>query len=387
MARERGPDVDRTFVAGLAHAEPPYDAEIVRILLRRKNEIAWSGLVAHYPQLDAAARQELLGQPDLLRAATAAAVTAPSEEARAAALELLTDHPCPQLAYHVADALRDSSHGVRAAAARVLCRTGERLCGDEASARTVADPAGERAKYVEALRQALRTFELHQRPDVLEVCLWFAAELRDDLWAVLNAPRSAAGHVVARHLPAWNRPRLAAFLLLALGQPAWQRSAQRLLEAWSHRDEAVALLRQTALLNDPHVQRHLHLLRRPRWLVMHGAALIDLPRDLRAHVPQWVCHLGFTAEERMRYLMIWQASPMPELHRAAVYALAHVNTTEACRVLAEVAARPGPLSRFAHWYLAGKPTGTTPTRGRITETTRGRAAAAHGTGPFPLAPR
>ena len=373
LSRERGPDVDRAFVAGLAHAEPPYDAEIVRILLRRPNEIAWGGLVAHYPLLDAATRQQMLGKPELLRAATAAALTAASEDGRAAALELLTDHPCPALSYHVADALRDPAPGVRAAAARVLCRTGERLWSDGEGSPRGPEAATERGNYIEALRQALRTFDLHQRPDVLEVCLWFAPELGDGLWDTLNAPRSAAGHVVARHLPAWNGPRLAGFLLLALGQPAWQRSAQRLLEGWSSRDEVIALLRRTDLLRDPRVRGHLHLLHRPRWLVMHGAALIDLPRDVRSKAPQWVCHLGFTAEARLRYLMIWQASPMPELHRAAVYALAHLGTPEAARVLAEVAARPGPMSRFARWFLAGAATRGAASASRST-VTAGRGA-------------
>jgi len=72
--------------------------------------------------------------------------------------------------------------------------------------------------------------------------------------------------------------------------------------------------------------------------------------------------LGFTTSERVRCLQYWQTSRRPELQRASVYALATLDTPEADSLLMRVAERPGPMLRFARWYLAGRRLGVNSSR-------------------------
>ena len=90
----------------------------------------------------------------------------------------------------------------------------------------------------------------------------------------------------------------------------------------------LALLEHTDLLANPRIRRRLRMLRRPAWLAAAGPLLADLPRDMRAKVPQWVCHLGFSPVERVRWLRRWQQSPLPEVQRTATDALATLRTAE-----------------------------------------------------------
>jgi hypothetical protein len=349
LAAEQGPEADRILAAGLEHAESLYADRIVAILLGRATEAAWAGLVANYDHLSPEARRQLHDRPGLLRPGITAALKWNTARGRQNALGLLASDPCPPLLYLAADLLRDDSAKVRELAAQVLRGSAERTLSSEL---TVA--AADRAALVDALREALRTFERHHQLDVLETCLWFAKDLGEHLWDVLSAPRCGAGHAVAQHLETWDHPRLAGFLLLALGRPAWRRPAHQMLNSWSTRSELLAMLQNTDLLADPLVCQNLHLLKWPRWLAAAGPNLEELPPEARAQVPHWICHLGFTDQERVHCLKLWQASAQPEVQRAAVYALAALHSPEANRALAEVAAQPGPLARFAAWCIAGR---------------------------------
>lgn len=346
------PESNRILAAALEHAEPEYAARIVGILLDRRHESACAGLVANYDRLTPEARHKLSSRPELLRAGIAAAMRLPAARARENALTLLTEQPVPRLSYLVAEALRDASVRVADAAASALRRAALSLLLNPS-----ADPAvavAERTEFIKSLREALRTFERHGRADILEVCLWFAADLGKDLWEALADPRTRCGYVIEQHLKHWNHPRLASFLLLALAQPSWRKAATKLLTIWNERDHLIAIVRQTRLLSDPQIRHSLQHVQQPRWFLGVDPSLGDLPPDVRGRLPYWVCYLGFSNEERLRCLERWQASPLPEVHRAAVYALTRLDTREAVDVLAQVAARPCAMMQFAKWYMAGR---------------------------------
>ena len=353
------PKANRILAAGLSHAEPEYVSRIANILLERRHESAWTGLVANYDRLPADAQKRLLDNPGLLRAGIAGAMKSRTPDARRNALALLAEHPCPKLSYAVADALRDPAPAIREAASDVLRQTAELMLSDgtpldRPTPAQSADALAARQELVQALREALRTYELHHQVDVIETCLWFAKDLGEGLWEALSANRSQCGHVVEQHLQSWNHPRLASFLLLALGQSPWRQMALALLNAWGNRSELIALLRSSDLLLDPDVRHNLQRLKRPRWMAAADPTLSGLPADARAQLPHWVCHLGFSPQERLRCLRLWYASRLPEVQRSTVYALANLDRADAARLIADVASRPGPMQRFARWYITGK---------------------------------
>ena len=356
LAKRSDLETDQIFAAALEHAEPEYAARIAGILLGRRRESAWSGLVANYDRLPEHVQEHLQEPSELVWAAIASAIKSPSQSARRNALATLEHCPCPQLSYLVADALRDPAMETRAAAVRVLRRQAEWVLdgGDDADQAGSEEVAAGRVKLVRALGEALRRFEGRGDGEVLEVCLWFASDLGAELWAALADSHALCGNVVEQRLRAWDSPRLAGFLLLALGRPDWRRPALALLRSWKTRTAMIALLRNSDLLADPHVRRGLLHLQQPRWFVADVSVIAQLPPDVQAQLPYWTCNLGFSETEQLHYLESWQETGLPELHRSAVYALATMGTRAADKVLAHVASRACPMSKFAKWFLLGK---------------------------------
>lgn len=350
LESDRSAQASRIFAAALAEARPPYANRIITVLLRRKDEHAWAGLIANYDRLDTTQRRTLEASPTLRDAALGVALRGNSA-ARQSALELLTHHRPRGLFQDIADALCDPSPRVREAAAGALRGGAQTVCDREYD-----DPAEyehARESLVAALREALRTYERHLRTEVLEAALWFARDLEDNLWTALESRRGRVGQVVSNNLPAWDHPRMAGFLLLALGRPAWRPAAVKLLQDWSGRPAAIALLRHTDLLDQPEIAGQIRLLGRPKWLSISGPGLTELPAAALACLPVWVCYVGMPETERVRYLRAWTESALSELRRSAVYALARLASPAALEILADVAASPGPLSNFARWYVAG----------------------------------
>ena len=358
LAADPSGEADRILAAGLEHAEPAYAARMVATLLQRRSATAWIGLVANYGRLDVAARQALATQPEWVRTGIVAAMRQSGTRQRLNALTALADNPCAALSFVVADALRHSNPELRSLAGLVLRRDAEQACAereaeDESGSASSRPVAGDRAELLAALREAVRTFKFHEQVQIVEAGLWFARDLGESLWGQLGARHSPVARVVERHLEAWDHPRLAGFLLLALAQPAWQEAARVLLARWATRAHLVALLRHSDLLTDARLRRQLRLLKRPAWIGAAGPDLADLPANVRARVPLWVCSLGFSDDERARWLKSWVASSCVDLHCAAVRALATLSVPLAARVLAAVAARPGPMQYFAQCYVSG----------------------------------
>jgi hypothetical protein len=349
LARDTQPGANEVLGAALAHAEPEYATRIAEILIARRHETAWAGLVAHLERLDVDQQDRVLARPELVRAGLAVALRSPATSTRLSALQVASQYAAPTLAYLMAERLRDENSAVRTLAAQALRYTAGCVL-DGGTTVTAAD----RTELVRGLGEALRSFPRHQQLPVLEAGLWLTVDLGDTLWDALADQPSRCGQIVDQHLKHWDNPRLAGFLLMGLARPAWRRTAQQMLGAWHTRDQIIALLRHSALLQHPLVGRELQMLQRPRWFLEAIAQLDDLPAELRAQMPHWVCRLGFTTTERVRCLQYWQTSRRPELQRASVYALAALDTPESDGLLMHVAQRPGPLLRFARWYIAGR---------------------------------
>lgn len=342
------PTAERIWGAGLERAESPYRERIVAALFARSSEAAWAALVAHYDRLTAEERARLRADAARWRAGLAAAARAPAARERARALTVLSEHPCPALAYLLPDALRDSAEEVRQAGARALRRVAEVVLDDP-----TAGSSG-RSEVARAVQEALRTYDLHFRPEAVELALWFAEDLREALWKALANPRSQGSHVVHAHLDDWNGPRLAPFLLQALAQSAWRRTAQEILRQWHTPAEIAALLKHTHLLGNPEIRRRLGALKHARWFDELGEELELLPAALRGHAPQWLCHLGYSLNEKVARLSRWLHSADPGLQLGAACGLVALNVPEAVERLQEHTSGDSPLATFARWYVAGR---------------------------------
>jgi hypothetical protein len=352
LKRAPGPDPDELLTAALELAEPEYAERILRVLLARGTEEAAAGLVSYYERLPDDVRAALHADPERLRQGIARALRGSAAQ-RLAALHACRNDLSSQVAYLLAAAIRDTSPKVRELAAQVLHDTASRFL--ESSEPCLPEGrAAERTQLAQALDEALRTFDLHFRTDVLEACVWFARELRAPLWSQIDNRRSRVGPVIRDHLASWRKPGMAAFLLTALLHREWQGAALRRLAELSGVSSVTALLRESALLDDPELYRRIRAIRRPRWLFGLDEELTSLPDALRPLLPRWICASGMPAEDKVATLAQWTRSQQEPLRRAALYALAAIPHPKALEVVSEMSAGSSPLARFARWVLAGR---------------------------------
>lgn len=355
LSGDDSPAANEVLGAALEHAEPEYAERITKILLHHKHEMAWAGLIAKQDRLSAEARARLTAQPERLRAGLAHVLQHGTARARLNALTIMEGDVHPQLTELVVAALRDSAPEIVNAAAAALRATAIRRLAEAPYPRRidVTRVPPDCAALGVGLRDALRTFDVHRRLDVVETCLWCAKFIGPDLWQALGSPGTRLSVLVAQSLWDWNHPRLAGFLLSALGRPAWRQNAAALLEKWSTQAELLAILQNSDLLADPAVRRGVASMNLPDWFSAVGPTLASLPLAAQALVPHWVSALPFNDTARLRLLIRWQGAH-PGLQRASAYALARLGTGEAIHVLESIAARPGPLRSFARWYVAGR---------------------------------
>ncbi|TWT46146.1 HEAT repeat protein [Phycisphaerae bacterium RAS1] len=350
---ERGPSpvCDEIISAGLADADGETLERLCELLLTREHDASWAGLIGIYDRLTPERQARVRGGGERVRSGIAQALRAEIAEVRLNALAVLDACPSPSLAYALSSLLRDKSGRVRDAAARTFRNLGEIVL--EADARTAdaprdETPAGkakaraaavERTEFLRALIEVVRTFELHNRPEVLEVSLWFARELGPPLWKLLDNHRARCGRAVAENLVSWRSPKLTGFLLDCLQQHEWRIPAITLLRTWKTLPELVALLRCSSFMDDAEQRRSLLAIKSPPCFMGLDRDLLRVPASLRTSVPPWVCALGYTQQERTTLLTCWANSKMPDVHLAAIEALASIGNASAKKMLSEHEAR------------------------------------------------
>ncbi|MEP0845212.1 MAG: hypothetical protein HRF50_00165 [Phycisphaerae bacterium] len=359
LAQTPGPDADRIFAAALEHAEPAWADRIIQVLLNRGQDESWVGIVSRYESLSRDVRQKLRADPDRLHASIALTIQSGTSTARANALAALNDSIRARTAYVIPAALRDPLPKTRVLAGRVLRRMAEHVldqsappAGDEEAQRLLVE---DRRQLVLALREAIRTLDVHGRTEVLETALWFAADLGRDLWNVLEARRSRASIVVQEHLYEWEHPRLAGFLLLALLRPAWRDAAARMLQGWSTLPAVSAVLSAGKEVDSEALRGALGAVTGPRWFEPLGELLQTLPEAELSLLPRWVPCLGLSEEQKVALLGRMTRVNAPALHRSAVYALARLRSADAQLVLRQVSESDSPLADFARWCVIGRP--------------------------------
>lgn len=358
LAVEPSSEVDRILSAGLERAEPGYSERIEQTLLRRGSDQALAGLLRCWTSLSETTRRALREHPEQMNQGIAAVLRSGPAEARLNALHAFEQVLPAQLAYLLPAAIRDPAPRVRSLATEVLYKTAaaflQRTAAVHAGDGAISSAyAAERRALVQAVREAVRTFDLHRRAEVLELGTWFSRELDGALWEQLDNPRSRARSVVAELLPSWNRPWMAGFLLEALTRNDWRAAALRRLSQWKHHEELLALLRESDALDDPEIARRLVAIREPAWFQDVGACLAALPAELRRHVPRWIRWLGLSDETRLRALLVCFQTKEEPVQRAALYTLAALNLPQTADFFRRMAGKGSPLATFAAWFLAG----------------------------------
>lgn len=357
LAAGPAPACDRVLGAALQHAEPEWAERIMRILLDRGGESAWSELISRLPDLPAEVRERIESDGERRRAAIAEAMRNPSEAARLNALAAIERDLNPRMAYLIPDGLRDPSAEVRASSARLLRALAEKVLDAPDVPDRRRQLAEDRKLVADAAAAAFHSFDVHHRIEALEIGLWFAADLRAQLWPTISNHRSRVGVVLSEHLHEWSPVRLTGFLLTALANASWRQRAVDALSAASGAEMLIAVLRVSFVLDDPAIARQLGAVRGRSWFQGLDADAGGIPHELVVHIPRWVRHVGMSDGDRLAILNQWIATPSSALHRGAVYALADVGGDAARDQLRSVAEGGSPLARFAHWCVLSRDAG------------------------------
>ncbi len=354
LAQGPAPACDRVFATALEHAEPAWAERIVNVLLTRAKDASWAALIGQYERLAPNIKKTIHDNDELFQGGIALALRTTATEPRTNALLALDDAPHSKLAYLIPNVLRDSQPKVRALAGQVWRKLVDRFLtdtpqpDDEDARRAYRD-----VRYQLSLAQgeALRTFDLHRRTEVLETAVWLARDLGDSLWNLLANRRSRAGAMLAENLPTWDNARAAYFLVTALQHKGWRDPAVTALANWRSREHLEALLREDDLLKDPAICRGLAFVQSPPWFTQCKLDLSDIDPELRPNAPRWVSQAGFRECEKTALLSGWLKSADDRVHRAAVYALAEIDSDGARALLKEVAESASPLASFARWCV------------------------------------
>jgi len=363
------PEPDTILACALERAEAGWDRRIIDTLRRRGHAVSYAALLARYDDLPVEIRAELHADVQRLHAAIEQAFRMPLQTVRVHALRILECEPSTGLLYQVSACLRDANETTRALAARVLRTTAAQYL--EAHPPGQGEPEDdERRRLVKALEESLRTFGVHRQLEALEACLWFARDLEELLWRVLESRRLRLRDVVIKHLHEWEHPHLAPFLLQCLRYRRWRKAAERMLALWRSPDQLSAILNESDLLDQPDFRTYVRAIREPRWFEQTSRDLHDIPDRLRAHVPRWVRHAGFSEDCKRELLCSWVHHPEPAVQRSAVYALADANLPQVGGLFRHLANGASPLARFARWYLHGRRSGL------VRKRTSGREASA-----------
>lgn len=354
---ENGPSpaCDEILTAGLALAEPEFFDELVGVMLRRRNEAAWGGLIEHWHRLTIDV-QEILQSDESAMLGGIARCMRGSPDARYHALVALEQAPRTGAAYLLPQALRDAAPRVRESAAhcfRVIAELHYERLGHVQSG--AADPKGrfadEHEQMLAAVHEVVATFDVHLRVELVEACLWFASELGPELWDRLNRPRTRLARVVAARLEEWNSPRMAAFLLLALRFSEWRTPAQKILREWDSTAYIGPLLRNTHLLADPETASGVAVIRGGAWLLGDSGSLAHIPPVLRPCVPTWAARLGLPEADRVKNIAAFARRGDTDTQMAAVAALTAMERGSATQALRELAGLGGALGAAAQKAL------------------------------------
>ena len=355
LSKSADSDCDDILGAALPHAETPWAERIVQILLEHDRAASWRALLGQFNRFQATLEPLLDFEREPVRAGLAGALQAADARERENAFKVLRRYPTPNLAYAVANALRDPVPANRESAAEIL-----RQMADEAL-KPFDAPSSTKEPHVQpfepprsivlALREGLKAYDQHVRAEILEAAVWYARWMGEDFWEKITAVRSHAGVSIRHHLDMWDCPRIAHFSVKALKYRELREVAARVLRNWHTPDQITALLAENELLEDVEISQALRNVQQPTWFQDLDRSLRRLPAECRPHAPRWIGLAGYREADRIELLSRWIRAQDPELHAAAVYELARLDTPGARRLLEQVSRGDSRLAGFAHWSV------------------------------------
>jgi HEAT repeat protein len=366
--------------AGLADCGEP----VVKTLLARGHPGGLTGLVVRYHLLSHAQQQIVLRGIEQMFSALRSSIKAKVLQTRLNVLAIIRQSSDYRLAYLLSVALHDASPRVREEAAMAIREVAPRVLSELrqllaaldldrppsydaalAQAHSLAGFRQEQALLLGALEDALESFDVHHRTEVIEAALGFAHELGPRLWSRLTEPYGKIHRAVVESFQSADNPLLARFTYYALGTSEMRPAIARMLMSRRSPEFMASLIEHAYLLSDPTIRRGMAFVKGVGWLAEGAGPLLALPEELHGKAVAWLRATGLPAESKVELLREMLMAGSPTAQRAALWGLVGLDTEAATQVLETVAGWDQPdLAQIAqHEYRRRRPDDV-PTRPR-----------------------
>lgn len=337
---------DAALVEALPRLEPFAQAAAIEILVQRANPPFLAEVVGRFNDYTDALQRLILAHVSGLSAGVRIALSTATFQHRAGAIETIVRGEAGRLAYLLADALRSQCRRTRELAATGLNRmTGHLLDRLEA-----APPAAQLvelnalASYLaETLGIAVRRWESHLQPAVLQAALWLGGRVEPEILGKLRERRTKIAHALIDLLQGSSDTRLAGFILRALAVPELRSAAAQSISRASNRAFLRALLTESWLLADAEIERGCRRLRDGRWVQDAVDELLDLEGPVVACAVRFLASIGGQPDRRIKLLGELLGAGHDDVRRAVVWQLVCDESNAATDLLTAVAARPGDV--------------------------------------------
>ncbi len=351
------PAADDALVEGLAKGPPDCHEPILHALLARRQEAGLVGIVANFHLLDDKLRAMILEDAASFFPFIKKCVKAPEERTRLNAVDFVGKSGSNRLAYVLDLALHDSRPGIRQRAGETFrfladryfrqervtldaLAHGEMHTSDKAAveAYSLARLAEERSYLLSAFDGALTTYDIHQRPEVVEAATWFAPMINDRLWRAVSNTRSRCGHAVLTCVQSAKDPRIVPFLYEALNYRDLRAAVAHIMATRCDEHFVTELIRCSFLLADPRIRKGMLTIRNLAWLERGMRGLLNLPSSLFPRLVDFIMATGIPVEIKVGVFreLLLHGSPLAQ--RAAIWGLVDTedeNSTQMLRIVVQ----------------------------------------------------
>lgn len=345
LRNHRDAAADAALAAALPHIDGPMQIDLVGLILERNQPDGLTVLPELFDRLSPAAQARIVSNSAKLFAALRLAVRSPESQARQNVLQIVARSENPRLAYLAALAIHDGASKIRADAGRTLLdlarhhlRTRQQTTDllrevaehdralASAAVMAVQMAAEERRFLLDAIRDALGSFESHHRPEVLEAAMLFADEMEDMLFGGGSYQRGKLTRALLEILGDRLRPVFAPLVYVSLPHADLRRRVVSLLAACRDTEFFSEFIRLRWLSSDPRISRHLLHVRSLEWLRDGFEPAFALAPDVAALAPDWLMRLGIPPDQKISVLSHFLVIDNVCANRAAAWALARVDT-------------------------------------------------------------
>jgi hypothetical protein len=333
---------DDALVDVLPRLEPFQQAAALEILIRRGHPHALARVVGGIRSHGALLHDLIVTRAADLSAGIREAIAAETLHERAAAIETIVKSDLGRLAYLLTEALRArcprtrscAASGLREMTARWITRVEQRPQRDQIAA--LADQAHDLA---EAVGTAIKRWDTHERPEVLEAARWLGEQVEPALREKLRDRHSKIARAMSEDLARASDAQSAGFALRALAIPELRSGATRAISRSADPAFLKAILEQGWLLVDKGIEAGCRQIPDGPWQQRTVNLLPEVEEPRVAGAVRFLYAAASTAERRRELLHELIGAERVEVHRAALWCLIRDRSEPATTMLGIIAAR------------------------------------------------